>query len=38
MSMSFSSPTHEIVTKTVHKTLPGVVGIKGVGCPGVVEI
>ena len=24
-------PAHGIVTKNVHKTLPGVVGVKGVG-------
>ena len=34
------SPAHGIVTKTVHKTLQGVVGVKGygVGSPEVVEV
>ena len=30
-SIRLGGPAHGIVTKTVHKTLPGVVGVKGVG-------
>ena len=29
--MRLGGPAHGIVTRTVHKTLPGVVGIQGVG-------
>ena len=30
-SIRLGGPAHGIVTKTVHKTLPGVVGVKRVG-------
>ena len=30
-SIRLGGPAHGIVTKTVHKTLPGVVGVQGVG-------
>ena len=42
-SIRLGDPAHGIVTKTVHKNLPGVVGVQGwvdgwVGGPGVVGV
>ena len=35
LAIRLSDPAHGIVTKTVHKTLPGVVGVGGGGGQGV---